>query len=54
MGNQTHLETSFFADHSNEYLAPKHTVKQYVLKTKGGRPVLTMFNITDKEHSCSG
>lgn len=34
MGNQNHLETSFFTDHSNEYLAPKHTVKQYVLKQK--------------------
>lgn len=33
MGNQTHLETSFFTDHSNEYLAPKHTIENKRRKT---------------------
>lgn len=36
MGNQTHLETSFFTDHSNnkEHLAPMHTAKIITIKNK--------------------
>lgn len=36
MVNQTHLETSFFTEHSNDkgYLAPMHTAKTKTIKNK--------------------